>query len=140
MAAAHGRLCNRVTACGCVSLQGYLLPSYHRFYWLGLAVVPGAQWPTFTWSDYTPGPNATSYNHWGRSVPGNVPEPNNYDAPELCAGANASEAFSKPAAWGWADAPCTEQHPYVCRKMRGWRAHLCTLHCCASSVAVPVQT
>ena len=55
--------------------QGYLLPSYHQFYWLGLAVAEGSTWPSFTWVDHTPGPNTTSYNHWGRCAPGTRPYP-----------------------------------------------------------------
>jgi hypothetical protein len=40
--------------------QGYLLPSYHQFYWMGLTVAEGSTWPSFTWVDHMPGPNATS--------------------------------------------------------------------------------
>ncbi len=48
--------------------QGYLFPSFHTFYWLGLNA---SSWPVdsgtpnFTWLDKTPGPSNESYLHWG---------------------------------------------------------------------------
>jgi hypothetical protein len=37
--------------------------------------------------------------------------------PELCAVANATEAFGKPVAWGWADTRChATLAPFICRR------------------------
>ncbi len=53
--------------------QGYLFPSFHTFYWLGLNA---SSWPVdsgtpnFTWLDKTPGPSNESYLHWGLWVDG----------------------------------------------------------------------
>jgi hypothetical protein len=103
--------------------NGFLLPEYHRFYWLGLNSSQGpASWPNFTWIDSSPGPINSSYEHWGRYLPQQEPEPNfNYNRPpELCAGANASQAYYNPLAWGWADESCLERHPFMCRMLREW--------------------
>jgi hypothetical protein len=37
----------------CFIQQGFLLPKFHQFYWMGLASgVNGAAWPNFTWIDH----------------------------------------------------------------------------------------
>ena len=37
----------------CFIQQGFLLPKFHQFYWMGLASgVNGAVWPNFTWIDH----------------------------------------------------------------------------------------
>ncbi len=95
---------------------GSLMPGFHSFYWLGLAA---ATWPRFAWTDGTPGPNTTTYNHWGYYMPQNIIEPNNLFPPELCAGANASQAYDR--AWGWADTSCATSAPFVCRRLGGCR-------------------
>jgi hypothetical protein len=75
--------------------NGFMLPTYQKFYWTGLQSTSGT-WPNFTWVDNrTPGPSNSSsyYTHWGRFRPSTVMEPNNLiTPPELCGGAAASAA------------------------------------------------
>jgi hypothetical protein len=99
--------------------QGILLPAYHTFYWMGLNT---SAWPSFTWLDRSPAPDYNStYTHWGLSP---TPEPNNRpNPPELCAGANISQAFStlpnnSAPAWGWSDANCTLSFNFICMILR----------------------
>lgn len=100
--------------------NGLLLPSYHKFYWIGLST---SLWPTFLWSDHSPGPDSSTYEHWGRYMPGNEPEPNNWDTPpENCAGANFTEAFSNPIAWGWSDYDCNFAATFMCRMASEWHS------------------
>lgn len=93
---------------------------FHTFYWMGLRSSDRA-WPAFHWIDFTPGPNTSTYRHWGWYLPSldgpdRVPEPNNLlMPPEYCAGGNASQAFGNPAAWGWADYHCDEEAPFMCK-------------------------
>jgi hypothetical protein len=54
---------------GYYAASGFLFPSFHRFYWIGLNT---SNWPTdgltspdFTWHDESPGPNNMTYSHWG---------------------------------------------------------------------------
>jgi hypothetical protein len=48
-------------------------------------------------------------------MPSRVPEPNNMSKGlELCAVANASQAYA--GVWGWADAPCALRLPSVCER------------------------
>jgi hypothetical protein len=109
------------------SLQGYLLPSYHQFYWLGLST---PQWPEWAWADRL-ATAQSSYQHWGSyqlgpagaASPRLVSEPDAlYDNQPLdCAGANASQAYSAGGAgvglaWGWADDACGALHVYMCRQ------------------------
>ncbi len=42
---------------------GLIIPAYHKFYWLGLST---QLWPDFKWVDGSKGPDADSYEHWGR--------------------------------------------------------------------------
>ena len=56
------------------STQGYLLPSFHNNYWIGLAVK--AAWPVFKWLDpFSPGPFPSTYRHWGIFLPDLAQEP-----------------------------------------------------------------
>ncbi len=94
-----------------LALQGFLLPRFHKFYWMGLKT---SNWPRFLWND----PLAqnlslsNSYKHWG--TPKDSPkEPNNIFAPENCGGGNASTSYLN--AWGWADYMCTQPFTYMCR-------------------------
>jgi hypothetical protein len=93
---------------------GLIIPTFHKFYWMGLAV--SGLWPNFKWVDRSPGPNATTYEHWGRYISTeNEPEPNNFDfPPESCAGANYTESFGNPSAWGWADWGCDQPFAFMC--------------------------
>jgi hypothetical protein len=97
--------------------QGILLPAYHTFYWMGLNT---SSWPNFTWLDRSLAPDYNStYTHWGLSP---TPEPNNRpNPPELCAGANISQAFStlpNNSAWGWSDANCSLSYNFICKILR----------------------
>ena len=77
-----------------------------RNYWLGYQVI--SNWPRFE----PVAPSATGYTHWGTYQPGFRKEPNQVSAPELCACANSTEVYG--GAWGWADAPCALQLPFIC--------------------------
>jgi hypothetical protein len=92
------------------------MPGFHSFYWLGLAA---RTWPHFAWADGSPGGSGSgsSFRHWGYYMPQNILEPNNLAPPELCAGANASQAYER--AWGWADTGCAMAAPYMCRRLGG---------------------
>jgi hypothetical protein len=78
-------------------------------------------WPAFRWEDRSPSPNITNYMHWGWYLPDidspdRIPEPNNLlIQPEFCAGGNATEAYGKPLAWGWADYNCDQSAPFMCK-------------------------
>jgi hypothetical protein len=107
--------------------NGYMFPTFpgHAFYWLGLntSFWPSTGFPKFSWLDREPGPNASTYSHWGTysDMYSASPEPNNARMPpELCAGANVSQAYGNLSAWGWADWNCGESFGYMCRMLRGW--------------------
>jgi hypothetical protein len=94
---------------------GFLLPAYHRYYWMGLDSTTST-WPKFRWMDRSlPGPTDATYMHWGRD--GVVSEPNNATGSELCGVANVSQAYS--GAWGWSDARCSMSAPFMCRAVGG---------------------
>jgi hypothetical protein len=121
--------------------NGYLLPTYHLYYWIGANVSDAIYWPDFSWIDpYTPGPINSSYEHWGRYQPGQETEPNfNLNQPpELCAVANYTQAYFNPAAWGWADDYCLNKHPFMCKMLREWRHRPClqAQTCCCAVAAV----
>jgi hypothetical protein len=43
---------NQLSCMSCPApLQGHLLPTFHKAYWIGLRVAPGSPWPYFTWLD-----------------------------------------------------------------------------------------
>jgi hypothetical protein len=89
--------------------QNALDMTYYNRYWIGLRVPPGRAWPYFEWAV----PPVANWSHWGNFTPGSIREPNNLFPKELCALANASEAFA--GAWGWADERCSIVAPYVCK-------------------------
>lgn len=97
--------------------QGYLLPYFHRHYWLGLrAAEPRA----FRWTDpYAPAPSSSSYQNWG-ALASSAPEPNNLLGYEFCGVANSSQATD--AAWGWSDVRCDNSFIFICMTRREWRA------------------
>ncbi len=104
-----------------MSPQGYLLPSFHRYYWMGLNTSDGRSWAQM---DRTIN---TTYRAWGVFKPGpgqpSSREPNNLVDPEYCAGGNYTELISgKAPAWGWGDEQCTDLHPIMCRSIgeNGW--------------------
>ena len=43
-------------------LSGYLLPTFHKHYWLGMSTASMQTWPNFTWQDGS----RISYSNWGR--------------------------------------------------------------------------
>jgi hypothetical protein len=49
-------------------------------------------------------------------------EPNEIDDnyPLDCVGANATQAYGTPKAWGWADSKCDVPRIYMCRKSSEW--------------------
>jgi hypothetical protein len=139
-------------------LQGSLIATFHRSYWLGLAVQSGAagDWGNFTWLDGSPAPfvpepllngtnstdggdygdygdgtgeapgnitfvsnNGTGYSNWGAAaLPDGtqLQQPDDSEAPELCASASHEQNGSQAAAaWGWADTACQTSMPFICK-------------------------
>jgi hypothetical protein len=95
--------------------QGYLMPTYHQNYWMGLvSTVP----QKFSLIDITL-PNLTSagaYKNWGRIKPvTGAMEPDSAFPPENCAVANWTERQGSPEAWGWADTSCMGTWASICR-------------------------
>ena len=122
--------------------SGYLLPSFHKTYWLGLTSTPD-NWPAFDWIDRnvaSPAANG-AYSHWGTySADGfKTPEPNNGMFPENCAVANFSQAHGAPPAWGWADANCGISATVMCRRLREWQRSLLPRPACGSTGFVPIS-
>ncbi len=96
-------------------LQSYLLPSFHKAYWMGSQ----ADSPKLfsAWLDTLVRPNFNMSNkHWGMA--GSLVQPDNARGQELCLVANASMAYSK--AWGWADTDCADTFVFMCRMIREW--------------------
>ncbi len=114
--------------------SGALIPEFHRSYWMGLvADKPLSSW---RWMDFLPPPSKSNYLHWGVATLASgksMPEPNNRSPPEVCAVANASQAYDQPRAWGWADANCKQSMVYVCKVMREWPGHPPLLMCSGMS-------
>ena len=113
--------------------MGWLLPTFHKKYWLGLnattlassspAVRVAGQLQTtpaaFAWLDKTaPIPYGQAYQHWGRI--GSALEPNNLFGSENCGVGNASAAYA--LAWGWADLSCKVSAPFICKTQREQQA------------------
>jgi hypothetical protein len=97
----------------------WLLPKWHKSYWMGLVAGSLKSWPRFRWQDGLPAPSNTTYQHWGTMTPQSLLEPNNYERPpELCAVANGSQAYDNPAAWGWADSNCANSFPFMCKRLQ----------------------
>jgi hypothetical protein len=95
---------------------GAITAGFHKFYWMGMST---QDWPTFKWTDASPFlNNSLTYQHWGYFMPQNIKEPNNLIPPELCVGANYTEAYLK--AWAWADTNCGDAYPYMCMNSREW--------------------
>jgi hypothetical protein len=121
-----------VSTCCCrpARPQGYLFPSFHENYWIGLH---SAAFPIFTWVDkLIPGPTANSYKNWGTFMSGTPlakPEPKNRD--HQCAVANATQAYGSRTVrpWGWASQDCSAHHVYMCRISSRWRGHGAELRC-----------
>jgi hypothetical protein len=98
--------------------NGYLLPAYHRSYWIGYRTkTPGLKLHAFGTVDATLNPARYRLYRWGTYFENGKasPEPNNLMNPEFCATANFSMTFGTPAAWGWADTSCGLRFPFMCR-------------------------
>lgn len=93
-------------------VQGYLLPAFHKAYWIGLQS-PEKPYGTWSWIDSSPAPSKKTYTHWGMALPTYAKEP---DMNFTCVSANASEAFEDPPAWGWSDASCDMLLPFMCKR------------------------
>jgi hypothetical protein len=119
--AASGACCRVLTrppACAWAQVEvesfyitsGYLLPAFHKLYWMGLAAT-NRTWPSFKWMDRSLAPPSTStYSHWGKTD--GLPEPNSMSN---CTAADASSSFG--GAWGWNDVPCERRQAFVCRRL-----------------------
>jgi hypothetical protein len=77
----------------------------------------------FGWFDGT-SPESSGYSGWGTYVEGRVAteEPNNKPSPQDCGVANLTQAIA--GLYGWADADCAMQYPFVCEISRRWPAAL----------------
>ena len=100
--------------------QGYLIPKFHKNYWIGLNKASSSA-SNFTWFDpYVIYQNSgVDYSNWGTYSDGSgssSPEPNNLKSPELCAVANWTEAYG--GAWGWADTRCSTNYTFICKIIR----------------------
>jgi hypothetical protein len=117
--------------------NGYLFPKARPFYWIGMRINSTSEPRNFSWVDpslpvgfvFEPG---SSYSHWGTAQ--GQAEPNNfYFPPEMCVGANFSQAYDDAA--GWADANCGMRYPIMCKLARGSLRvpcmHACALATCA---------
>jgi hypothetical protein len=118
----------------CFTNTGFLLPNFHKFYWMGLRTgFSGAQWPNFTWIDLESAIYMGDYQHWGVFQPGGVLEPNRAaSSQEDCAGANLTMGIATHSravvqydgAGGWADRSCFDSYIFICEVQRGWRNRL----------------
>jgi hypothetical protein len=110
----HSNVAHRRTPTTVFSLQGFLMPSFHGRYWIGLnATRP----QSFYWLQ--PGlsaPSPQTYAHWGRNLPTGPSEPNNLERNELCGAANFSQGYMKAA--GWQDTRCNYTAPSICKMQR----------------------
>jgi hypothetical protein len=124
---AYSNLAEQQAVESCFIQQGYMLPSFHKFYWMGLKTgIPGTRWPNFTWIDRENVIYMGNYQHWGVYQPGAVLEPNNLFPPEYCAGSNLTMGIATynkrvvtfDGVGGWADRRCGERHIFVCEVQR----------------------
>ena len=114
----------------CFVNSGYLFPTYHKLYWMGLRTgISGAQWPNFTWIDRENVIYMGDYQHWGVYQPGGVLEPNRLaNALEDCAGSNLTMGIAThnkriiqyDGVGGWADRSCLESYVFICEVQREW--------------------
>ena len=94
--------------------QGYLLPNFHKAYWMGMQKrTPNGD---FQFMDAT---ISTAYTNWGMystGMPGEgFPEPNNYFGDEFCVIANYTQIRQVPPVWGFADIQCNERFIFMCK-------------------------
>jgi hypothetical protein len=92
-----------------------------RFYWAG--------YNSFSYPNFIPVDGTldafkySRYSHWGTYFEGGkaIPEPRNQAESQTCAGANHTQTYGSPAAWGWGTASCGLMRPFVCRNVSEWR-------------------
>jgi hypothetical protein len=109
--------------------KGLLLPNYHKQYWMGAALGPDDNFPSYRWIDSTPGIPGQAYLHWG--VPrGGVPEPDGSAGDQPCVLARASLSYQN--LWGWADSDCEALAAAMCEIRREW---LSLATCCCHALA-----
>ena len=104
-------------------LQNILLPNFHKSYWIGTQANEPKQFNDWIDPTVLP-PLSRGYKHWG--LDSGVLEPNNKQGLELCAVANASQAYSN--GWGWSDTLCDKKFPMMCRMIRE-RPHRLLIGC-----------
>jgi hypothetical protein len=94
--------------------QGFLIPAFHKMYWLG-GQSSDTKYPVFSWLDRSAGIYPGTYQNWGKL--GSLLEPNNAIAPpEYCMLANWTQAYGNPRRWGWSDVNCNMvQATFMCR-------------------------
>jgi hypothetical protein len=108
-----------LTDTSALPMQGYMLPAYHRAYWIGLSAVTRTVW---SWLEPSVPPLNTlgAYVNWYTT--GERPEPNNMRPPEDCAVSNLTAAIG--GVGGWADQNCGVEFPFICMLIRGWHVRL----------------
>ena len=98
--------------------QGFLIPEYHKMYWMGMTAptpVPGGKFTSL--DPYAVPSSKNPYVHWGTMQPGSITEPNSRFGGETCTVGNNSQTYAN--AWGWADAQCNLKIPSICIVRRG---------------------
>ncbi len=103
--------------------MGYLLPTYHKHYYIGAKIKARPDW---TWMDPLTAWNESSYKHWGTYTVDGSAEPNNKEPPEDCAVANYTESYGN--VFGWADTRCENKFIFICRLIRAQRGSFLPLH------------
>jgi hypothetical protein len=98
--------------------KGLLLPSYHKQYWIGAAMGPDDNYPSYRWIDSTPGIPGQAYLHWG-GPRGGTPEPDGTTGDQPCVLARASLSYQ--SLWGWADSECEALAAAMCEIVREWQ-------------------
>ncbi len=96
-------------------MQGYLIPAYHRAYWMGLEAISRTRWQWLEPSVPDLAGPGKVYTNWGVSPDGRA-EPNNRFPPENCGASNMSQLAN--GAGGWADANCQVKLPFICKMIR----------------------
>jgi hypothetical protein len=94
--------------------QGYLIPSFHQSYWIGLNTTTpgkgsGANW---TWVDFSDPPALTTYIAWGAE------QPDDLEPPSACSQAASEYLGGDPEVWQWDDVQCATKSIAICRITR----------------------
>jgi hypothetical protein len=99
--------------------SGFMLPTFHKTYWLGLTT---SAWPKFGWIERNvPAPSVNTYQHWGK-VQNGLPEPNERAA--TCGVGNFTQLYG--SASGWSDTRCDHTLISLCRVQGEWLGGPCT--------------